>query len=159
MCKRNHPLLHIGYSKLFKEGINRLSQNIRIAVSLIGAAISFYLLLVKWLNFNSYFFCPTNGCEKVNQSIYSEVMGIPVSLFGVVVFILIINLYLHSQFKYSKLLLVLFIVGSFLFSLSLTWIEVFIIKEICFWCMIVFVCTAYLLIDLIFWIHKSRSDS
>jgi len=74
------------------------------------------------------------SCEAVNTSIYSEVLGIPVSFLGVGYFAL---LFLLTFFKQTKKLWVgifLFTLFNLIPSLYLTGLELFVINSICVFC-------------------------
>ncbi len=82
--------------------------------------------------------CAIEGCEEVLSSVYSEIMGIPISLFGVFFYLAV--LLLGILFLYRKrifflhLLFILTALG-FLVSLALVYIQIFIIEAICIYCM------------------------
>jgi uncharacterized membrane protein len=74
-----------------------------------------------------------SGCETVADSSYSHLLGVNVAVFGIVAYVLL----LASAFLVSDAArLGGFVVslGSFGFSLYLTWIELFKIEAICEWC-------------------------
>lgn len=85
------------------------------------------------------FVCPLfGGCADVTSSVYSEVLGIPVALFGAiyygVIFCLSLITFLSDNKKFLKLAAGLSIFG-FLASLVLVYLQVYVIQKICFYCM------------------------
>lgn len=106
----------------------------KICTSLIGLLVSLYLLINKWME-NSYLYCPSSGCEKVSLSSYSELMGLPVSLIGVLGYLIIFNMLIfkRNNIKFSSLFLLTTGMG-FLFSSYLIYTSIFKIGAICFWC-------------------------
>lgn len=105
----------------------------------LGALDATYLLVYKLTNINAM--CLGNGgCHDVNFSPYAEVGGIPVSVFGMVAFLVIACiLILESRFKNVKENGSLVIFGISLagvaFSAYLTWLEIYVIHAICPFCM------------------------
>ena len=80
-----------------------------------------------------------DGCETVLTSSYSSVLGIPVSLFGSVYYLLIlIGLYAYIDTRNVKILkwtLLLTFLG-FMMTLGLMYIMAFILKAFCSYCLV-----------------------
>lgn len=58
-------------------------RSLRVAVAVLalaGAAVSAYLTIAKLAD--ASLICPTSGCETVQRSSYSELLGIPVAVIG-----------------------------------------------------------------------------
>jgi len=97
-----------------------------------------YLLVYKLTNFNAM--CLGNGgCHNVNFSPYSEIGGIPVSLFGILTYLVITGiLLLEPRLEIAKENGALAIFGISMagvaFSAYLTWLEVYVIHAICPFC-------------------------
>ncbi len=86
--------------------------------------------------------CPLNGeCEVVTTSKYSKFFGIPVELLGILYYGLIVFVYvLHNLIPWLLSDTVLFFVvgmtiGAFIFSLYLIFIQAFVLKKWCTWCL------------------------
>lgn len=85
--------------------------------------------------------CPLNGeCDLVTQSQYSKFLGVPVEKMGMVYYALVIVVYALHGFI-SDLLpdAVMFLmtgvtIGAFIFSLYLIFIQAFVLKKWCTWC-------------------------
>lgn len=108
-----------------------------IVLSVLGLAISAYLTFL-YLNNKNVAFCVTGSdCDVVRESIYAKFLGIPVSVVGIVGYSGIILFSLISLTKKSKwLLLYILSLGGFAFSVYLTYLELFVIKAICSFCVI-----------------------
>lgn len=79
----------------------------------------------------------TGGCETVTTSPYSKILGVPVAYTGVLYYIaVLILLVLFFDLKKPIFVKGLFALTSigFLFSLYFTFLQVFIIKAICPYC-------------------------
>ena len=106
----------------------------------IGLVDSIYLTWIKLAN--SVISCSGIGdCEAVNSSRYSEVSGIPIALFGVGAFLLIIALLLfETRFQEQAQNLHLGVFGislaGTLYSAYLTYIEVAVLEAICPFCVV-----------------------
>lgn len=123
-----------------KKRQNFSSNIIRIA-AVIGLLDSIYLAYVKLANAEIYCTPGLGDCDVVNASQWSSLWGIPLGVYGVIGFAAI--LLIASFGNKWKLLtthndLILFAVSfaGFLFSLYLTYIELFILHAICQWCIL-----------------------
>jgi uncharacterized membrane protein len=111
---------------------------ISAAFALIGTLIALYLLLHD-LGLSSII-CPIAGCDKVQASEYSQWFGIPVAAFGLVGFTTLLGLSVIGMFKPRVLnlpiqaLLVNISSLGLLAYIPLTYLEVFVIHAVCFWC-------------------------
>jgi len=116
-----------------KNGILRI---LMLILSLGGLAIMTYLLYSKIYSVESAF-CELGekfSCDTVNQSKYSLVFGVPVSVGGIVFFLALI---FGLTFRYSYDTLKKVLIGSILFlipSLYLTGVEHFVILAYCILC-------------------------
>jgi uncharacterized membrane protein len=120
----------------------------------LGVLDATYLLVYKLTNNNAM--CLGNGgCHDVNFSPYSEIGGIPVSLFGIVTFVVIAGiLLLEPRFKIANENGSLVIFGISLagvaFTAYLTWLEIYVIHAICPFCVASAVIIALIFILAIF---------
>lgn len=109
-----------------------------MAVSIIGFADATYLT-VKHYDASSINCAIGGGCEQVTASQYSTVGGIPISIFGAAyylsVFILLILYFDTGNFKFLYSAASLTLVGLAV-SVLLVALQLFVIKAICFYCMI-----------------------
>ena len=108
------------------------------ALACLGVLDAAYLLVYKLTNNNAM--CLGNGgCHDVNFSSYSEIGGIPVSVFGIVTYLVIAGiLLLEPRFKIAKENGSLAIFGisvvGVAFTAYLTWLEIYVIHAICPFC-------------------------
>ncbi len=109
-----------------------------LVFSLIGLAVSSYLVYIKV--FPTSPFCMGVGdCEAVNTSIYSEIHGIPIAVFGALAYAaILVSLLLENQVGFFEewgplIEFGLAFVGT-LYSAYLTYIELGVIHKICPYC-------------------------
>ncbi len=79
------------------------------------------------------------GCEAVLNSSYSVIFGIPVSLFGAIyyaIFFFLSILYFDIQKVWIVRVAAILALTGFSASLYLVYLQIFIIRAICFYCMI-----------------------
>ncbi len=108
-------------------------------LSLAGIAVSAYLLTVHW-GWWSAVCLGVGDCEAVNTSRYSEFLGIPVALFGMGAYAAMFALSVSAQQNIQPLwtgrgIFILAAVGV-AFSAYLTYIELYVLYEICPWCVL-----------------------
>jgi uncharacterized membrane protein len=112
--------------------------------SLIGFSFSLYLYLsgpassspASWqggLGGSDSSFCTFGGCNSVLNSKFSKTLGIDNSLLGVFYFLMIGALTYLNKEKFLKILSVI----SAIFALYLIFVMLFILKELCYYCLIV----------------------
>ena len=111
-----------------------------VVVTIIGAADSVYLLIYK-LTGNPHMCLGNGGCHNVNFSSYSEIRGIPISIFGICAYLAILCiLVLEGQVKIAEengpLAIFGISLGGVAFSIYLTYLEIYIIHAICPFCVI-----------------------
>lgn len=103
------------------------------AVSVTGLAASLYLTWVYATGAAPVCAGGGHGCETVQSSPYSSIMGVPVTALGLLGYAgLLVSATLRGM---SGALFGLFLalLGT-LFSGYLTWLELFVIETICQWC-------------------------
>lgn len=112
---------------------------ILLALALTGVAVSAYLLTVHW-GWWSAVCLGVGDCELVNTSRYSEFLGIPVALFGMGAYAAILVLALAAsrdiQPDWTRRLMFALAAVGVAFSAYLTYIELFVLHEICPWCVL-----------------------
>jgi uncharacterized membrane protein len=111
-----------------------------LLVSVAGLAVATYLT-IQHFDQAIQLSCPTTGiinCEKVTQSSYSKILGIPVAVLGLVFFVVMVALQLprmwrsqRRQIRAARLGWSVVGVGT---ALWLVYAELFRIKNICLWC-------------------------
>lgn len=114
-------------------------RNLTMAFALVGLVDAIYLTFVKLTNQQGLCVKGVGDCWSVNTSVYSEVMGIPVSVFGAGAYLLILILLLleakGSFWKENNPILIFGLaLAGVLYSAYLTYLEIFVIKAICPFC-------------------------
>ncbi len=81
---------------------------------------------------------PGGGCSQVLNSSYSKVGSIPLGIFGVAYYALLVILILfcfkYRNYRYASFIVILSGLG-FAFSLFLTYLQFFVIHELCEYCL------------------------
>ncbi len=110
-------------------------------VALVGLLVATYLSLFK-LGYIGTLACSIGSCETVQMSKWATLLGAPVAVWGVVFYIGVLAVSLAGlggalvdSRRLSQLLVVMTGFGV-LFSLWLTWLELFVIHAICTYCVI-----------------------
>lgn len=135
-----------------------------LVVTVIGLLDSLYLLWIKIANDKAYCIQGIGDCWTVNTSKYSSIFGIPVSLFGILGYGLIVTVILLDKrvpFLQQNSLNILFGLTLFgmLYSLYLTYIELFVIYAICPFCVISAVAMVVLFILTLIRLVKNQATS
>ena len=118
--------------------MNKWLYRISIALALLGLAVSIYMTMFK-LTDNESMCIGNGGCSKVNSSVYAEVYGIPVAVFGIGGYAVIAALLFmedRNQFLEQNGTMVVFglaLIG-FLFTLYLIYVELALIHALCPFC-------------------------
>jgi uncharacterized membrane protein len=101
------------------------------ALALIGLGVASYLTYVHYADIAPV--CSTGGCEKVQNSHYAELAGIPVALLGLFGYVgILASLFVPGETGRTASA-VLALVG-FGYSAYLTYLELETINAICQWC-------------------------
>ena len=99
---------------------NNKIKKILILLGLGGIAVSSYLTYIKLTG--AIYVCGTGGCATVQTSKYSEMMGIPVAILGLIYYTAFLGLVLIDKRLFVKY----WVVFGVLFSTYLTIIEIFV---------------------------------
>ena len=107
-------------------------------LSLVGVFVALYLYLHK-LGFIGHLACGSGGCETVQLSGYSRFLGVDVPFIGLVgyaalLLISLVSLERPGDSRWPRFLLWISGVGV-VFSAYLTYLELFVIRAICRWCL------------------------
>lgn len=118
------------------------SNRLTFIFSLLGFGVASFLFYEY--SFNGPIFCPTGqGCEIVRASSYSHIAGIPVPILGVAYYFTMAALsVVHSHQLSHKLvrkLQLLAAAAAVAFGIYLTFLEAFVIRAYCFWCVVSFI--------------------
>jgi uncharacterized membrane protein len=105
-----------------------------IALAVLGLGVAGYLTYVHYSGATPVCSIKGNPCSQVQKSRYSELIGIPVALIGLIGYILILGSLLMREGEMSRFVTVGLTVGGFGFSAYLTYREIFTLEKICEWC-------------------------
>ncbi len=110
-----------------------------LGLSLLGLFVSLYLLW-EYTSPSIPMVCFGGGCDVVRASSYSHLLGIPLPVFGVLMYaFLALLLFVHplvpaSTTRWAEYAVVLISGVGFLCSLYLTGVEAFVLHAWCEWC-------------------------
>jgi uncharacterized membrane protein len=108
-------------------------------LSLIGVFVALYLTLYK-LGYIGELTCSVGSCETVQTSEWATLLGLPVAAWGLGTYVILLAVALaglQPAFELSRAIswaLVALSGWSVLFSGWLTYLELFVIRAICIWC-------------------------
>lgn len=107
-----------------------------VALSALGTAFMGYLTYLHFKPSGSSFCNFGHGfsCDLVNKSVYAEIMGVPISIIGLAYFLGVAFLVIRKPIAESMRVIQLFTAFSIIFSLHLTYIEVFVLGSVCLFC-------------------------
>lgn len=110
-----------------------------VALAVLGVAVSVYMTVYK-LTSNESMCLGSGDCSTVNASSYSEIFGIPVAVVGIAGYLAILALLLLETYRgqffaeHGPLAVFGLAVGGFGFTLYLVYIEAFILRAWCPFC-------------------------
>lgn len=118
---------------------------IAIVASIIGFIDSLYLTIIKFTHSPIYCIPGLGSCETVQNSQWSEIWGIPIALLGAIVYLILIFCFVFEKkirilTHYSIFVVFGLSLFGFLYSLYLTYLEIFVIHTICQWCILSAIC-------------------
>jgi uncharacterized membrane protein len=106
-----------------------------LALSALGVMLSLYLTYIHFSESRAAFCASGTDCDTVRQSGFSTILGVPVAAIGVLGYSVILIVALIAIKKRTKwLLLYILALAGFVFSAYLTYLELFVIKAICMYC-------------------------
>ncbi len=135
-----------------------------LVIGFIGLLDSTYLTYSHYSN--QALTCPVvkkvNSCEIVATSSYSTMLGAPLSLFGLGFYLLIIIIGLASikekyQFTLNFIIPLAFV--AWVFSARLTYLQIFVIKSFCYYCLLSALLSTILLVLGILIVKKTELAS
>ena len=112
-----------------------------VVLSVGGVLVSGYLS-VKRFTGGSLACTRWAECDVVNNSVYAKIYGVPVAFIGLAGYLVLMGLAmaaLQAEGAAQRRLLALgflLALGGFGFSVYLTYLEIYVIEAICFWCVI-----------------------
>jgi uncharacterized membrane protein len=126
-----------------KPGIDNGNRSLMViwVAGIVGFIDASYLTLTKFTKAPLYCTPGLGDCHTVNASRWSELWGIPIAAFGLTAYAIVILVLLLSKRsewvnRYQNLILFALSFTGFLYSVYLTYLELFVIRAICQWCML-----------------------
>ena len=111
-----------------------VAEKAMLALSVFGAGSMLYLLKVHYAGGSGVCdFGAGFNCQIVNQSMYADVLGVPVSALGLMFFVTVATV-AWTRSRWAMPWVQLFTVGSLVFSLYLSFIEYRVLYSICVFC-------------------------
>ena len=89
------------------------------------------------------------GCSLAQNSIYSSIFGIPLTYMGIIGFSFILLAILFNKRALNYLILI-----AGIFSLWLVYVQFFILKQICNYCIVVDILTLIMFFTMVFYYFK-----
>ncbi|MDP2666019.1 MAG: vitamin K epoxide reductase family protein [Candidatus Diapherotrites archaeon] len=157
--KVSSPGLSSPSSKNASQKAHNTKWMVILVLALIGIGIDSILLYNKLSDTSTA--CPIGGnCDFVNNSVYSEMFGIPVSVFGILgfaFFFLIAWGGWHKRLAQETALKIIAIAGGLMFlgAMYFVYLMLYVLDAICTWC--IFSHTVLLLIVLWAFVHWRRT--
>ena len=113
---------------------DRILRIALLAVTGAGVAVAAYL---TWVHFqpDSLICTGGGGCEKVQDSEYSVIAGIPVAVLGLGAWVAALALALWDS-ELARTLLTALSLVALAFAVYLVILQLFVINAICVWCMV-----------------------
>jgi len=133
-----HGLVHL--KKNFKHSDSLKSDWIIAFLALMGLAVSGYMLYIAITPEVIAVCGPVSDCNSVQKSEYSHLFGIPIAVFGVIAYMIILLVWSIVHYSAEKvanlgrLVLLMLTLSGTLFSIYLTFLEPFVIGASCIWC-------------------------
>ena len=141
-------------------------DRLQLLLIVAGIGIASYLTYVKLFDVKPY--CAGVGnCEAVQSSPYAMLLGVPVAIWGLLSYLGLLALFLVKRFDWRGLgqlarqVTFLATLVGVMYSAYLTYLELFVIYEICPWCVasaIVMTALFVLAIVDVFVVHEDEED-
>ncbi|OGF64470.1 hypothetical protein A2661_02930 [Candidatus Giovannonibacteria bacterium RIFCSPHIGHO2_01_FULL_45_24] len=132
-----------------------------LLISFVGFADAVYLTATHYTGANVA--CGVlEGCDKVLASAYSVFAGLPVALLGVIYYLLLITLllcYFATKQKGFLWAAAAFTPVGFLASAWFLYLQIFVIKTLCFYCLISAISSTLLLIISLYILWKQKTKT
>lgn len=120
-------------------------------LALLGAGVSIYLTIVHYDE--AALICGVGDCSTVQNSRYAEVGGIPIAIFGLLMYAAILALVISRRLQLGTTRSETLTSVAFAIALAgvgyaayLTWLEIAVIRAICQWCVVSAILTAGILL-------------
>lgn len=134
-----------------------LSNRLTFIFSLLGLAVASFLFYEY--TFSSSVYCLVGtGCDTVRNSSFATFFSISIPVWGMAFYLgMAFFSILRSQNATNKQLFYLQLLGAIggvVFGVYLTYLELFVIKAVCFWCVLSFIISILLLLSIVLGYEK-----
>lgn len=102
----------------------------------VGLVIALYLAWTKWSGSAAAFCTAGSGCDIVQASRYSLFLGVPVGVWGALLYAVLGGLAIAGLTEARWMAAFLVSVAGLSFSAYLTYIELFVLRAVCFYCVL-----------------------
>ena len=118
-------------------------------LAVLGVAVSAYLTAIHYDD--GLLVCGLSDCHTVQTSDYAEVVGIPVALLGLGMYVTLLGLTTLRRLRpdttvYATATAFALTLAGVIFAGYLTYVELFVLEAICQWCVVSAVLTTLLLL-------------
>lgn len=112
----------------------RIHSSVVLVFALLGLIDTLYLSYhaIKKTDVACWFF-PKEWCQRVQYSHFSRTFGVPNPYLGLIMYLVILGLLLFAP---GLWLLPAIIIFGFAFSLYFTFIQAFVLRAFCTWCVV-----------------------
>lgn len=119
-----------------------------LVLTVVGFGLSAYLTYVHY-NLDALV-CSDGGCATVQTSEYSEMFGLPIAMFGMVMFAVLIAGTIIREVKpdFGDLIstgILMLLISAVIYWAYLTWLELNVIHAVCQWCVATSIATVLML--------------
>jgi uncharacterized membrane protein len=111
----------------------RTLRRASVAVTVAGSMLTGYLVYVR--ETGSRLVCATGGCETVQSSSYSLVLGVPVALLGLLGYAAILALVI-ARGELAGLAQATVALTAVAFAGYLLYVQLFVLDALCSWCVV-----------------------
>jgi uncharacterized membrane protein len=139
-------------------------RQVMALIALLGVLVAAYLALYK-TGVIGTLTCAVGACDTVQMSRWATLFGLPVAVWGVGYYVLVLAVVLaglQERLEDSRALTlgILVLTGwGFVFSVWLTYLELFVIHAVCMWCVIsAILATALFALAWLDWRERRTAD-
>ena len=133
-----------------------MPKKLLLILSIIGILISSYLAYAK-LSHTSLLCGLSGGCDAVQNSEYSTLLGIPMGIWGMGFYFVLFTVFYIEKMPRLRLIRTSLVAWGLVYTAYLTYLEAFVINAWCRWC--VASALNMLLIGIIYFVNLNKLES
>lgn len=116
-------------------------KKITILIAIVGLLDAIYLTIIKFTENKALCLEGVGDCWSVNNSVYSEWNGIPISIFGALAYLVILFINMTKSKipffqEYGQIFVIGITLSGFIYSIYLTYLQFAVIKAVCPFCIL-----------------------